>query len=97
MTDYVKPYDILKMHSPICSSEKNIIFLKLPQRAIGLSDISEFLQKNESRNISDFLQIDFSHLQHFGYISGTKSSTLFFLFTRRKYKNYFLLGKSLAN
>ena len=67
----------------ICISPILIIPQVLSERAIGWNDISEYLQKNESRNISDFLQIDFSHLQHFGYISGTKSSTLFFLFTRK--------------
>ena len=53
-------------------------------QATSSSDIFEYLQKNESRNIKDFYLQDYMLSPHFGSISGTKSSTLFFLFTLEK-------------
>ena len=70
------------MHYHICFNRIERVILILNDQATSWSDISEYLQKNESRNIKDFHIQDYMLSLHFGSLSGTKSSTLFFLFTR---------------
>jgi transposase-like protein len=69
----------------ICIS---LIFMLTPRLSvlrINLRDTSEYLQMRVSMNISDFHLEDSTLLWLFGSISGTKSSTLFFLFTRKSW------------
>lgn len=82
------PWSIYRMLFHICSSKTNRVIQILSKQAIRLSDISEYLLKNDTTNISDFLETGFSLLQHFGYISGTKSSLHFFLFTQNPHSHY---------
>ena len=64
-----------------CFSLITIRIQILSNPATKLSDIFEFLQKNESRNTSDLHPQDYMLSPHFGSISKTKSSIHFFLFT----------------
>ena len=71
------------MRFHICFNRIERVILTLNDQATSWSDISEYLQKNESRNIKDFHPQDYMPSPHFGSLSGTKSSTLFFLFTQK--------------
>lgn len=74
--------DTLRMPYPTCFNPTEPISQILKDPVTNLNDISECLLKNKSKNVKDFHLQDCMHSSHFGSISETRNSILFFLFTQ---------------